>query len=690
MSSKKVSCSKHISANPIGGRIYSFRRIVGHHTLNSSQIEMQPTANGVGAKAHPTGTEDVYSRVNRLESLVLSLIPRAPILDDLSGINGSTAATPMPGQSDQGIHFSEEAIVALRPPSNDMGSIVDGRQYIGESHWDVVLRDIAAVKKYLDVDRKIQERLPPLVEHETPALLAGIPLSMNVSDLLSSLPSRIAADQLVSRFFQTYDPALPSVLMLHKPTFIKQYNSYWNDISKAPIVWLGLLYSVLCLAMQSYVRDGGEPPQLHGITARTSDVFRTRAAQCILASGISIPSPHSIETLMLYGLSEYSRLSNGNVGFWMLWGIVVRKAVHMGYHRDPKSSPNISPFDGEIRRRLWMCVLQMDLLLSFQLGLPTMIRTKECDAETPRYLHEEELYEDMQELPPSRSPSEPTRISYLITKQHLLQVFAKVVRYLHDSSEHSYSRVLELNDELIQARSKIPLHLQLQDKPQPEFVPRSIVLERMQLQMFYHKAICVLNRRYLSVTTGQPDFRRSRWLCLESAMSLLSIQTTMHKNGVGWYHFSLTSHDFLLAAVIVCLVIHNVRECKGHLDDTSGAIDGFTTTELLDALINSNNIWEDVLESSSDARRAARVLGIMLEKFHTPSLQKVAEVPRPRNVEAARPDLTSPLQAASSQMNNEISGLETIPSVFDWDTWDSIVQGAEFDNLDSLWNVQEE
>ncbi|MCJ1404916.1 hypothetical protein MMC11_008142 [Xylographa trunciseda] len=665
------------------------------------------TSNGVLAKAHPTGTEDVYSRVNRLESLVLSLIPKAPTLDNVSSASGSTAATFRPGPGDQNIHISEEATTAVCAPfSSDVGSIVDGRQYIGESHWDVVLRDIAAVKQYLEIDRKIQERLPALVEFETPALLAGMPISMNVSEILSSLPSKTIVDQLVSHFFQTYDPALPSVRMasypptceyyankgsvvLHKPTFLKQYNNYWNDMSKAPLIWVGLLYSVICLALQSYFRDGGEPLLFRGITASDTDTYRTRAAQCILASGISIPSPNSIETLMLYGLCEYSRLSNGNVGFWMLWGLVVRKAVHMGYHTDPKSSPSISPFDGEIRRRLWMCVVQMDLLLSFQLGLPTMIRTNEYNAEAPRYLHDEELYEDMEELPPSRSPSEPTRISYLITKNHLLQGFAKVIQYLHDGSEHSYNRVLELNDELILARSRIPLQLRLQDEPQPEIIPRSTALERMQLQMLYHKAICVLNRRYLSVKTGLPIYKRARWLCLQSAMSLLSIQTTMHKDGIRWYRFSLSSHDFLLAAVIVCLVLYNFRESRGNLDATSGTIEGFTTTELLVALVNSKSIWDDILESSSDARRAARVLGIMLEKFNTPAAREVIEEARPRNIEAVLPAPTRAFQAATLQMNAEMTGLETTSSVFDWETWDSIVQGAEFESLDGLWNPQE-
>lgn len=72
---------------------------------------------------------------------------------------------------------------------------------------------IAAVKKYLDVDLPTQQPLPQLIELETPALLAGVPIVTNKIELLTCLPTKPISDQLVSRFFSTYDPAIPSVRM---------------------------------------------------------------------------------------------------------------------------------------------------------------------------------------------------------------------------------------------------------------------------------------------------------------------------------------------------------------------------------------------------------------------------------------------------------------------------------------------
>ena len=69
--------------------------------------------------------------------------------------------------------------------------------------------------------------MPPLVEFETPALLAGIPSPMKLSDLLSSMPSKVAVDELVSHFFHNYTPELPSVRMASFPSEC-EYNADKN------------------------------------------------------------------------------------------------------------------------------------------------------------------------------------------------------------------------------------------------------------------------------------------------------------------------------------------------------------------------------------------------------------------------------------------------------------------------------
>jgi hypothetical protein len=80
-------------------------------------------------------------------------------------------------------------------------------------------------------------------------------------ELRAGLPSRSAVEKLVSRYFNSLDP---SVSILHYPTFHKQLNKHFQDPTTTCIVWLGLLYSILCLAMQSYNKIGDEPPEWKG------------------------------------------------------------------------------------------------------------------------------------------------------------------------------------------------------------------------------------------------------------------------------------------------------------------------------------------------------------------------------------------------------------------------------------------
>ena len=86
--------------------------------------------------------------------------------------------------------------------------------------------------------------------------------------------------------------------------------------------------------------------------------------------------------------------------------------MQQGYHRDPSHNPNITPFDGELRRRLWAAVNQMEVLFSVMVGVPKSFIYAHCDTKPPSNLYEDELYEEMKELPPSRPLEEATDISF--------------------------------------------------------------------------------------------------------------------------------------------------------------------------------------------------------------------------------------------------------------------------------------
>lgn len=110
-----------------------------------------------------------------------------------------------------------------------------------------------------------------------------------------------------------------------------------------------------------------------------------------------------------------------------------------------------------MRRRIWFFILRLDYVLSFQTGLPGMVRTDTYDTALPRSLYDWELSSEMKELPPSRPVTDVTPVTFLLAKDGILVALGKIVDFLCTLGPYSYEKVLELDDELSQAQTQIPV-----------------------------------------------------------------------------------------------------------------------------------------------------------------------------------------------------------------------------------------
>jgi hypothetical protein len=99
--------------------------------------------------------------------------------------------------------------------------------------------------------------------------------------------------------------------------------------------------------------------------------FHSLAASAAVFAEFASPKRHTIECLMMYAAGL--RSNNALVNVWLMAGLITRLALRMGYHRDPDNYPAISAFEGEMRRRCWAQIGMIDVLISFQLGLPSMV-----------------------------------------------------------------------------------------------------------------------------------------------------------------------------------------------------------------------------------------------------------------------------------------------------------------------------
>jgi hypothetical protein len=377
---------------------------------------------------------------------------------------------------------------------------------------------------------------------------------------------------------------------------------------------------MLCHALQSYHRSDIELPDYQGISIATIQLYRVRAAQCLAIAGFTKPVKFMIEAMVIYSMAEYADESDGDMGTWLVSGYILRLALQQGYHRDPSQHPNISVFDGEMRRRLWYTISAHELLFSVKIGLPKAIRYSESDTRPPSNLHDDQLYEDMKVLPPSRPITEQTDITYVVIKCGIMRAYGDVIEFLHIVQPQPYEEVLRLDSMLMEAFESIPPHYQFRSFKEMQNDSSSLIMERCMVQMFCNKAVCLLHRKYWNAEpsdrTGLSHYSRER--CVRSSIAILNQQAGMHHecqaggslSDIKWYHFAITNHDFLLAAMIICLDLMMANQ-----GDASQPSSFSETIEKLNAIKRSRSIWSEIVDCCRDARRALAILSSVLNKL---------------------------------------------------------------------------
>ncbi|KAM3150091.1 hypothetical protein ABEW05_009593 [Botrytis cinerea] len=589
-----------------------------------------------------TSPDDMQNRIDRLEGLVLSLMTNgassagpAAAAAAVNRSHSDSAASSFPPDLDQD---DDDMIKEEGDEDSDVDGVADSlgimkvdtdkgkTTYLGDSHWHLVLKDIAEVKSYFNNHKKeleknyekIKSQKPPA--SDGPAFLFGAHTPATDEELRMAVPAKPEVDKLITRYFNTYDPAIH---IIHAPTFHKELQTHWQDPTKTSIVWLGLLYSILCLAMQSYQKIGDEPPEWKDRTLDISGEFRQRTVQCLVNSDYTKSSFYTIETLILYVHGEYTSRWDAEVGLWVIIGMITRLSMRMGYHRDPSNFAGITIFHGEMRRRLWGFIRNMDTMFSFQLALPSMIRDSDCDTKLPRNIFEDEFGPDSKTLPPARPNTEPTPVSYMLAKISITNEFNCILEEIQSVNPKgiSYDDILARDNKLWELKRNLAPHLRLRPLEECTHDPATLLMHRFNVDIQWQKVMCVLHRKYLARARQNSRYDHSRRACVNAAMEILRHQHKLHlesKPGgrlrsMRWAISSLTKHDYLLAAMIVCLELHYQIICppNKHFWKTEQLAD------MLKAVETSQSIWSETIEESMESFKAAKTLNIILEKLKT-------------------------------------------------------------------------
>lgn len=365
------------------------------------------------------------------------------------------------------------------------------------------------------------------------------------------------------------------------------------------------------------------------------EAYRLKTVQCLILGRYANGGPYVLETLMLYFTIEHILCKDADVSVWILLSTIVQLAMHMGYHRDPRHFSGMSAFAGEMRRRVWATIVELDLGFSAQMGLPRLIKPWQSDTAEPRNLLDADFDKNAAELPPSRSVAEYTPMLYRLVKARMLAAFGLVWDFAADIS-YEPNEVTKIDAKLEEALKALPDCLKWRSLASCIFDSPQVILQKVVLQIIYYRARIVLYRKYISHAQDADQYAHYREVCVTAALELLDLQHLIDENTQPfcqlyqerWRISSIINHDFLLATSILCFYF---QEITGEPSDVG---DSALVEKIMQAVERSHDIWLRSSDASKEARKAAKALSVVIGNRKAPPAAAQAEATNPAGLQS--------------------------------------------------------
>ncbi|KAJ5247854.1 hypothetical protein N7468_002837 [Penicillium chermesinum] len=400
------------------------------------------------------------------------------------------------------------------------------------------------------------------------------------------------------------------VPFVHIGQFRRDYRAFWADPTAVNPLWLSMLFSI-CSVATIIASTIGPPQASREETIDKAAKFHVAAGQSLVAGEYHRPQPLVLEALAMYAQGKSMRSLDPSREAGAIFSMIVRMAYEMGYHRDPDKLGNFTPFEGEMRRRLWAMMKQVDLMTSFQLGLPSNIRFENCDTKAPRNLTDYDFDVDTKILPESRPEEEPVNLLWFIVKDRQMDSFMKVCQEALSFHEKSEAEVLKLDAEIRHMQTTIPPMLRARPIADSSGDSPFLIMVRIYVEFIYLKSLCVLHRRYMGC--GRVFSTQS---CIEAGRRLVSQFVEIHQefqpggqlHQARWMLTNFTMNDFLMGVMVLCQIV-NIWRSKGRHSAVDPGTEGATLTLLKQALA----ICVEKSPASRDARYVARAIKVILD-----------------------------------------------------------------------------
>lgn len=391
-------------------------------------------------------------------------------------------------------------------------SVMAKTRYFGASHW---MNLVVFMKPLLEVFESQPEHLQckmttVLIRSKTMARAIKASRLPTLSfDFGHQIPPRVVADQLVEGYLRTYESVYR---ILHVPSFRAEYDKFWQHppASANPAF---LIQLQLVMAVGSAVYDS-----VH--SQRNLALHWVYEAQCWLLK------PPNKSKLTIMGLQNMLLLclarESAAVGADLVWidvGSMVRSAILMGLHRDPRHLPRTNRLVSEMRRRLWNTIFEISLNSSLVSGGPPLISLDDTDTSGPEDCDDADLDETCQDNTSVPKREGITDMSAALALRQSFPLRLAIARLLNDVSARGreYEDTLRLSSQLQSMYRTVITSLKTAESLGARHLT---AFQQGYVDFVFHRYLLSLHVPYYKPAIREPSYAFSRTMVVEMALKL--------------------------------------------------------------------------------------------------------------------------------------------------------------------------
>lgn len=245
---------------------------------------------------------------------------------------------------------------------------------------------------------------------------------------------------------------------------------------------------------------------------------------------------------------------------WSDAGSLLLLAISAGLHRESSllyHKP--SPFEQEMRRRLWAVIAEHELMASVSRGVSPISNVIFHDCTSPTNVPDAAFDVDTDGDIVNGYDQAFTDVSFLCWSQRSFALRARIVTMINNGHGFSFHEALESHDEINTRLAQLPKWAHLHGNTDIEAITAlpSIILE--------------LQLRRLSLLLHYPFFTKheySKFICYESAKVIISRHSEM--GDAGKHSLSVIEGDILRAALAIVNIVGQQESGRGeHFPFTS-------------------------------------------------------------------------------------------------------------------------